>query len=964
MKLRAKLDNITFLLAGMLLVLGSLLAYLIAIDRDIDGYNRYDGALQELLLLDRSFDNFFLHKIEAINYEKINEERERFEETIDWLIAQPLAREYGPEFPRMVHDIGLDFQKKSEAIEAFKSYNTLTLNSIHYIFDLRRTLFSDPNLPPEAQLYLDKVLFSLMQMILGVQSSPEELKEELETLREYPEPSRHLIHLLDHTLMLVDAIGYLNETTKRAETIPLHARIDKMKGFLQIAYERKIHIEKLIALLFFVVTFFLILTLLELYRRSRETHQRLQAFMYAVENSDNSVVMTDLNRTILYVNEAFEKSTGYSREEAIGQNTRILKSGKQPREHYEEMNRRLDEGKKWQGEFINRRKDGSLYYEKASIVPVFVDGELTNYLAIKLDITEYVQQKQKLKLSAAVFENAQESIFITDGENRIIAVNHAFTAITGYSEEEVRHEDPNILKSGYQDESFYRKMWEKITDTGRWHGKIYNRIKSGEILPMWLTVSSLYSEDGKLLNRIGMLTDLREIIQNQERAEFLAYHDTLTDLPNRAYFEEHLFHAIELAKRKGNILAILFIDLDRFKVINDTLGHDVGDRLLKVMSERMRTTLRKSDMIARIGGDEFIAVIESIATAKETTYICEKLLKTIAEPIRIASHTLNVSASIGVALFPDNGTTITDLIKNADNAMYLAKNMGKNNFQFFMPELSRQMHRRLDIEQGLNQALVQEEFWVAFQPQYRLEDGSLYGAEVLLRWESPTLGIVPPDEFIPVAEETGKIHEIGMYVFDEACKALVRLEKEGLYLQNISVNVSSKQFMERGLPVTFRDRVREYGLDPKRITIEMTESYIMDTSTYDDTMLHRLKDMGFNISVDDFGTGYSSMSYLKILPIDTIKIDKSFVNDIPDDPNDNAIAKAIIVLSKSLGYSVVAEGIEHAEQERFLLEQGCALGQGYHYSRPIGLEAFIEFVRMKSGAKAEPLCAPSEQKAG
>ncbi|WP_456402594.1 EAL domain-containing protein [Hydrogenimonas sp.] len=964
MKPRIRLDNITLLLIGMLLLMGSLLAYLVTIDRDINGYNRYDTVLQELLLLDSGFDNFFLHKIEAVNYESINRDRDRFEETISWLIAQPLAREYGAEFPQMVHEIGVDFRKKSEAIEAFKSYNTLALNSIHYIFDLRRTLLSDPNLSQEIQLHLDKILFSLMQMILGIQTSKETLTRELENLKKSPaaEASPNLLHLINHSLSLTEAIRYLNETTRRAGQIPLHSKIDRLKESLHLAYERKIFIEKVIALLFFVLTFILIVILIGISRRARQTHQRLQAFMYAVENSDNTVVMTDPDRTIVYVNEAFEKSTGYSRLEALGQNTRILKSGKQDRRHYDEMNRILNEGKKWQGEFINKRKDGTLYYEKASIVPVFVDGRLTNYLAIKLDITEYILQQQKLKLSAAVFENAQESIFITDRTSRIIAVNQAFTAITGYVEEELEGKTPNILKSGYQDETFYRKMWEKIRDTGRWHGKIYNRIKSGEILPMWLTVSSLYDEKGNLLNYIGMLTDLREIIQNQERAEFLAYHDPLTDLPNRAYFEEHLFHAIELAKRKKNILAILFIDLDRFKVINDTLGHDVGDRLLKVVSERMRTTLRKSDMIARVGGDEFIAVIESIATAEETTYVCEKLLKKIAEPIRIASHTLNVSASIGVSLFPDNGSTITDLIKNADNAMYLAKNMGKNNFQFFMPELSRMMHRRLDIEQGLNKALLQEEFWVTFQPQYRLEDGSLYGAEVLLRWKSPTLGIVPPDEFIPVAEETGRIHEIGMYVFEEACKTLVTLEKMGLFLENISVNVSSKQFMEKGLPEAFSERVAFYGLSPERITIEMTESYIMDTSTYDDTMLHTLKRLGFKISVDDFGTGYSSMSYLKILPIDSIKIDKSFITDIPHDPNDNAIAKAIIVLSNSLGYHVVAEGIEHPEQERFLLEQGCAFGQGYHYSRPIDLERFIAFVRTKSPSSLPLLMPPSPAK--
>ncbi|WP_456451274.1 EAL domain-containing protein [Hydrogenimonas sp.] len=317
--------------------------------------------------------------------------------------------------------------------------------------------------------------------------------------------------------------------------------------------------------------------------------------------------------------------------------------------------------------------------------------------------------------------------------------------------------------------------------------------------------------------------------------------------------------------------------------------------------------------------------------------------------------TLNISASIGVALYPDNGENIMELIKNADNAMYLAKSMGKNNFQFFVPELSRRMHRRLEIEQGLNKALKNGEFWLAFQPQYHLDDHSLYGAEALLRWESEELGIVAPDEFIPVAEETGMINAIGKFVFEEACKTLARLDAEGFSLDNIAVNVSSKQFTEKGLPEFFTDTVARYGLTPARITLEITERYIMDTSAYDDKLLDTFKELGFGISVDDFGTGYSSMSYLKKLPIDTIKIDKSFIRDIPHDTSDNEITKAIIVLSGSLGYKTVAEGIENAEQEHFLLEHGCHYGQGYHFSRPLPFDEFVDFVR--SRAKEEEKAA-------
>jgi diguanylate cyclase (GGDEF)-like protein/PAS domain S-box-containing protein len=939
-------DKQTWAILLLALLTAGLLGYLISIDRDIQSFNNYETTMQRMLLLDRTFDNFLLRKIEAQNYETINRKLDEFERLLEYLKSQPLSREYDLDTTPLLASIEKTYREKRENIERFKSYNAAALNSIHYIFDLRRTLANDPEIPTKLQTKLDTILFELMQLILGIHPSMEALKRSLEELKVSIQPlrNRHLFLYLDHSVSLMASVKKLYDTSRRGRALPLSSRIATLKNRLEKAYEHKIFVEKVIALLFFVISFSVLLTLAWLNQMARKTYKRLQAFIYAVENSDNTIVMTDPDRNIVYVNEVFEKATGYTREEAIGQNPRILKSGEQDESYYAEMNRTLDAGKKWEGIFINKRKDGTLFYEKASIVPVHIDGELTNYLAIKLDITEYVEQQKRLRLSAAVFENAQESIFITDRENRIVSVNKAFTAITGYTEEEVLGKNPNILKSGHHDEEFYRKMWYAIERTGTWHGRIDNRVKSGEIIPGLLTISTVYDEKGNVLNYIGMFTDLRDIITSQEKAEYLAFHDVLTGLPNRARFEEHLTHVLEVAERMDHRIAVLFIDLDRFKVINDTLGHDIGDELLKKVSERIRSTLRKSDHLARIGGDEFVAILETIQSAEDAAYVCEKILQVIAEPFRIGNNTLNISTSIGVALFPDNGRDITELIKNADNAMYLAKSLGKNNFQFFMPELSRRMHRRLEIEQGLTNALKNGEFWLAYQPQYRLDDHTLYGAEALLRWESPALGIVPPDEFIPVAEETGKITAIGRFVFEEACKTLARLDAEGYRLDNIAVNVSSKQFTDKSFPDFITDTVKRYGLTPDRITLEITERYIMDTSAYDDKLLDTFKEMGFGISVDDFGTGYSSMSYLKKLPIDTIKIDKSFIQDIPHDVSDNEITKAIIVLTESLGYKAVAEGIENVEQEAFLIEHGCHYGQGYFFSRPLAFDDFIRFV--------------------
>ncbi|WP_353662983.1 EAL domain-containing protein [Hydrogenimonas sp. SS33] len=944
---RLRPDRITLFIFSLIGLLAGLMVYLASIDRNVTHYQEDMASVQKLLLLDKTFDNFLLHKIEAMDYETINRRMSEFESILERFRNRPLNNEYNENLTVLVKKIAKDFSRKRELIERFKSFNAEAINTVHYLFDLRKTLLYDTTFGREVQLELDALLFDLTQYTLQLRSDSRKILQTIEATMAKARniDSLNLHRFFETARMVTEQIRALGRIHTKASRIPLQQDITTLKEKLRFAYNRQMQIEEFFIFLLFFFTFTMLLVIWLMYRKTQATYKQLQAFMYAVENSDNTVVMTDTQRRITYVNEAFEKGSGYTREEVLGKNPNILKSGLQEEAFYHEMNKTLDAGRKWEGIFVNRHKNGSIFYEKASIVPIRIDGEPTGYLAIKLDITQLIEQQNRLKLSAAVFENAQESIIITDKESRIISVNRAFTTITGYTEDEALGKNPSLLRSGRHDSRFFEKMWEEISKTGRWHGKIYNRAKSGEIIPMWLTISSLCDEKGNLLNYIGMQTDLREIIRNQEKAEFLAFHDTLTGLPNRAYFEEHLFHVVEVAKRNDTVLGVLFIDLDRFKVINDTLGHDVGDILLRRVSDRLKRSVRKSDMLARIGGDEFVAVLESIHTPEDAAHVAEKILAALTEPVDLGVHHLNVSASIGIALFPDNGETMVDLIKNADTAMYLAKSLGKNNYQFFMPELSRQIRRRLEIEQGLNAAVLEEEFWLAYQPQYRLADGSVYGAEALLRWQSPTLGFVPPDEFIPIAEEIGKINEIGLYVYEEACRTLRRLDEAGFALESISVNLSSKQFFDRQLPDKFAGIAQKQGLERHRIVLELTERYIMDTSSYDSTILQRFHAMGFSISVDDFGTGYSSMSYLKLLPIDTIKIDKSFIDDIPDNPNDMEITKAIIALSKSLGYKVVAEGIENEAQERFLLSQSCEYGQGYLFSRPLPLEEFVGFVK-------------------
>jgi polar amino acid transport system substrate-binding protein len=437
----------------------------------------------------------------------------------------------------------------------------------------------------------------------------------------------------------------------------------------------------------------------------------------------------------------------------------------------------------------------------------------------------------------------------------------------------------------------------------------------------------------------------RELEEEKAKVDYIAYHDHLTSLPNRTSFKRSLEHAITVAERNESRLALIVVDLDRFKIINDTLGHHIGDKLIRRVADLLHKSLRDSDTMARYGGDEFIILSETIKQPNEAAFVAEKIQGLLKESIEIDGYELNTSASIGIALYPDDGLDSTTLLKNADSAMHLAKEEGKNSFRFYTQQLSDKIRKRLEYEQDLRNALDSGAFGLVYQPQYDLQNGKVVGAEALLRWKHPKKGMIPPDEFIPVAEESGLIIPIGLWVLTEACREFLCWKEAGLDIETISVNVSSVQFYRSDIVSEFKTLVESIGIDPKSVGIEITESYIMEHTEQNHELLNELRQIGFKVSVDDFGTGYSSMNYLKNLPLDTIKIDKSFVDDVPHDQSDVAIIEAILVLAKSLGYRVIAEGIEYSEQETFLKEHGCHLGQGYLFSKPLDADAFMTFMR-------------------
>jgi diguanylate cyclase (GGDEF)-like protein len=493
-----------------------------------------------------------------------------------------------------------------------------------------------------------------------------------------------------------------------------------------------------------------------------------------------------------------------------------------------------------------------------------------------------------------------------------------------------------------QDKSFYRDLWNQLIEYGIWKGKIINKTKAGDIIPVWTTIKKITDNKNNVVNYTAVQTDLRELETSQEKADYLAYHDALTGLYNRVSFEEYLKHALVVARRNQTVLSVLFIDLDRFKIINDTLGHDIGDEVLKAVASRLKSTLRESDFISRWGGDEFVVILENMASASDAAIISTNIIQALQKPIAFNAHSLTTTASIGIAVYPENGKDSNTLIKHADSAMYLAKETGKNNFRYYTKELSEGIQYKLNIDMALRDAVEHNEFSMVFQPQYKLNTKTIHSIEALVRWNSPTLGTVSPAEFIPIAEENRTIIPLGYFVFEESCKAFQKIKQAKSHIQYVAINVSSLQFKEIHLLETFLEIAAKYHIEPHEIEIEITERFIMEHTLDNMNILQNFRSHGFKISIDDFGTGYSSMSFLKQLPTDTIKIDKSFIDDIKQGSSDNVIIEAIIALSKTLGYTIVAEGIETQEQEDFLKKANCDLGQGYLFSRPITCNDIIE----------------------
>jgi diguanylate cyclase (GGDEF)-like protein/PAS domain S-box-containing protein len=816
------------------------------------------------------------------------------------------------------------------------------------------------------------------------------------------------------------------------------------------------------------------------YRVSLETARAAALLL-----SGNSVVITDRAGTVLWVNPAFTRVTGYSADEAIGRTPRLWSSGNHPQQFYKNLWDTILAGQPWHGTIVNRRKDGALYSEEMTIIPILShDGQILNFASIKQDVTEHEQDTEKLRHSEhrcrILFENSLAGVFRAVAGGKLLDCNPAFAALLGYSsrEELLQHSTADILYDPAEERAMLGRLAKHET-----LGNFEIRLKRKDGTPVWVlqnvalaaaengqppilegtaldisrrrhaeqelreredklrlilesTAEAICGIDdqnrctfsnsaavrllgyknaeellgrnmhnlihhtrldgtpvaandclisqavasgqgahsdsevfwkadgtsfpveywcypqwkeGRVVGGVVAFVDITERKQAAEQIQYLAYYDAVTGLPNRTLLEDRLSKALASARRRKEKIAVIFLDLDQFKIINDSLGHTAGDLLLKEVASRLKTWLREQDTVARLGGDEFVLVLNAVKEIGDAAVAAKRILDTMAAPFSLQGRSLSISCSLGISIFPDHGDDPAAMIQNADTAMYCAKDNGRNTFQFFTSEMNAQVLERLNLETSLRFALERNELFLMYQPQMDISTGAITGAEALLRWQHPELGLVPPDKFIRIAENSGLIVPIGEWVMRTACLQARQWQDQGLPAIPVAVNVSAVQFRQEGFLNLVKKVLHDTGLPPQYLELELTESLIMSNADVILSALRELKDIGVKLSIDDFGTGYSSLSYLRHFPVYKLKVDRSFVRDVTANADGAAITSTIISMAKSLNLKVIAEGVESEEQVSFLSRHRCDEIQGYYFSKPLREEDFA--ARLQKGRR-------------
>ncbi|MFZ5862970.1 MAG: putative bifunctional diguanylate cyclase/phosphodiesterase [Nitrospirota bacterium] len=666
--------------------------------------------------------------------------------------------------------------------------------------------------------------------------------------------------------------------------------------------------------------------------RLRQTLDNMFAFVGLLTPDG---VMTDANRTAVV-------ASGQRLDEMLGRRvweTSFFKDLPDAADAVRAAVRRAASGETVRQDMSVRVADNMVRAMDVIFSPMFDErGGVCNVIGFGVDVTARQHAESHMRILSTALEQTADSVMITGTDGTIEYVNHAFVRTTGYDPAEVIGHTPNVLKSGRHTAEFYRTVWNTLLAGESFNDVFVNRRKDGSLYSEEKAISPLKDATGRVTHFVSTGRDISERIQTQERLYFLANHDALTGLPNRTLFLDRLEQAISRARWNQRVVATLFLDLDHFKNINDTLGHNVGDQLLRSLAGRLSAALRNGDTVARFGGDEFVILLDDMADASDAASVAQKLLDVLAPPVEVGTTLLQVGASIGVSTFPADGDDPGMLLRNADTAMYRVKESGRNAYQFYSRDMSAQAFERVMIESHLRHALKRGEFTLHYQPQLDVPSGRVVGVEALLRWRHPEQGVISPAQFVPVLEETGLIVPVGEWVIIEACAQLARWRAAGHTRLRVAVNLSSRQFLQAKLSSVIAEALARVELPPEALEVEITESLLMHPTEVTQRTITALHDLGVRFGLDDFGTGFSSLSYLRRYPFDTLKLDRTFVRDLPDDANDAALTRAILAMGQGLKLDVIAEGVETEAQREFLLAHGCRTMQGYLFARPMPAE--------------------------
>ncbi|WP_235225492.1 sensor domain-containing protein [Vibrio sp. ER1A] len=661
----------------------------------------------------------------------------------------------------------------------------------------------------------------------------------------------------------------------------------------------------------------------------------LQQFIDAL---DDHVWVKDADRKYIAVNKSVESAWNMPRSDIFGKTDFDL-FAKSRSEHYQKADDRvIDSGvQETVEECASRDAYGHDVWLETIKSPIQQpDGELIGVIGMTRNVTRRKQVEVRLSITSEIFNNFQEGMMITDQNGKILDVNSAFSEVTGYQAIEVIGKNPRFLQSGHHDAQFYQNLWQQLSETGLWKGEFINRKKDGSIYPQMATISTINDDGNSLLHYICVFEDISKQKAHEEKLRKMAFFDPLTNLPNRSHLTSILEQSIEGGQRHSEQFATLFLDLDHFKHINDSKGHLYGDRLLSQVADRLADVLHHRASIGRIGGDEFVIILTDYDSEAQLLDTIDETLGVFNRPFELDSQeSLRVSGSIGVALYPQDGHNSETLLKNADTAMYLAKKNGRNGYAFYSPDLTYSSVLHVRVQSALHDAVEKQQLSLVYQPQYDLTNNTLIGVEALLRWNHPELGVIAPAQFIPIAEKTGLIQRIGAWVIREACEQGRRWLDQGIEFGKIAVNVSGLQLQHPNFVTKLKQKLLDTNFPAERLEIEITESFLLIDHQLAVDTLNQIRELGIEISLDDFGTGYSSLSYLKGLPISKLKIDRSFICDVPDENDSNAIVQAIIVMGETLSLKIVAEGVENGDQVEYLRSHGCEYGQGYVFSKPV-----------------------------